>query len=129
MKRIARMAAIAATSIAAALAATGCRSRQSIATLPAIGGQPVADSEAANVSQTTLIVSYDSAAIGRSQIEAEARRRKATVIYSYRIISAIAVKIAPGADIEAERRAFARLRGVTAVERDRVMHLDSGAPQ
>lgn len=74
-------------------------------------------------------MSYDSTAIGRSQLEAEVRRRKATVIYSYRIISALAVSIAPGADIEAERRALGRIRGVTAVERDRVMHLDGGKPQ
>ncbi len=123
MNRITSAAAIAAAMI---VAATSCHS---ITTLPATGGRPVADAEPADVSTTTLIVSYDSTAIGRSQIEAEARRRKATVIYSYRIISAIAVKIAPGADIEAERRAFARIHGVTAVERDRIMHLDAGAPR
>lgn len=123
MNRITYAAAIAAAII---VAATGCRS---ITTLPATSGQPVVDSEPADVSATTLIVSYDSTAISRSQIEAEALRRKATVVYSYRIVSAIAVKIAPGADIEAERRAFAHIRGVTAVERDRIMHLDSGAPQ
>lgn len=119
---------IPAAAIVAAMlvTASGCHS---ITTLPATGGQPVADADPADVSATTLIVSYDSTAIGRSQLEAEVRKRKATVIYSYRIISALAVKIAPGADIEAERRALSRIRGVTAVERDRVMRLDGGKPQ
>lgn len=119
---------IPAAAIAAAMlvAASGCHSAT---TLPATGGQPVADAESTGVSATTLIVSYDSASIGRSQLEAEVRKRRATAIYSYRIISAIAVKIAPGADIEAERRAFARIHGVTAVQRDRILHLDTGAPQ
>ena len=118
---------IPAAAIVAAMlvAATSCHS---ITTLPATGGQPVVDVDS-DVSATTLIVSYDSTAIGRSQLEAEVRKRKATVIYSYRIISALAVKIAPGADIEAERRALSRIRGVTAVERDRVMRLDGGKPQ
>lgn len=122
MNRIIYAAAIAAAML---VAASGCHSA---ATLPATGGQPVVDADP-DVSATTLIVSYDSTAIGRSQLEAEVRRRKATVIYSYRIISALAVSIAPGADIEAERRALGRIRGVTAVERDRVMHLDGGKPQ
>ncbi|MDO4879279.1 MAG: hypothetical protein Q3966_08345 [Neisseria sp.] len=97
--------------LAAALAA--CRS-------PAPAASPIPAAQAAATGN--LIIRYDPA-IGAEPLLAAASDYRAEILYRYKIINAIAVKLPPNTDPQQAARHFQTIRGVLSAEPDRVMHL------
>lgn len=75
-----------------------------------------------NVSERTLLVFYE-AENGKNNVLGAARRKNAQIIYDYRYINAVALTIAPGANMEKMIRFFSKTPGVLSVQRDRLMQL------
>ena len=75
-----------------------------------------------SVSQTNLIIMYD-AEIGKETLLQAVKDYGAELLYDYRIISGIAIKIPEGKHILEAIAYFSKVKGVTAVERDRIYHL------
>ena len=75
-----------------------------------------------SVSQTNLIIMYD-AEIGKETLLQAVKDYGAELLYDYRIISGIAIKIPEGKHILEAISYFSKVKGVTAVERDHTYHL------
>lgn len=75
------------------------------------------------VSKTNLIIMYDSE-IGKEYLLKAVKEYGAELLYDYSIIPGIAIKIPEGTDILKAIAFFADVKGVTAVERDHIYHLD-----
>ena len=75
-----------------------------------------------SVSPTNLIIMYD-AEIGKETLLQAVKDYGAELLYDYRIISGIAIKIPEGKHILEAIAYFSKVKGVTAVERDRIYHL------
>ena len=75
-----------------------------------------------SVSQTNLIIMYD-AEIGKETLLQAVKDYGAELLYDYRIISGIAIKIPEGKHILEAIAYFSKVKGVTAVERDHIYHL------
>ena len=75
-----------------------------------------------SVSPTNLIIMYD-AEIGKETLLQAVKDYGAELLYDYRIISGIAIKIPEGKHILEAIAYFSKVRGVTAVERDHIYHL------
>jgi len=73
-------------------------------------------------SPSTLIILYD-ASVGKKPLLKAVKKLKAEVIYDYKMINGIAIRIADGTDIEETRRQLMKVKGVVRVNRDRVMQL------
>jgi|GEM_PF-6656106 len=73
-------------------------------------------------SKYTLIINYDPE-IGKKPLLKAVKKYKATLIYDYRIVKAIAIRIPDGKDIHEAIEYFQKVKGVTQVNRDRIMHL------
>jgi len=73
-------------------------------------------------SPSTLIISYDTT-VGKDSLLAAVERYQAELIYNYRIINAIAIRIPEGTSIQDAITYFQAVPGVIAVNRDRIMHL------
>ena len=73
-------------------------------------------------SSHTLIVSYDTE-VGTAPLDSAITAYRAEVIYRYRIINALAIRIPDGKDIHEAIRHFEKVEGVLAVNRDRIYHL------
>jgi len=84
-----------------------------------IGLQP---GEGEMYSKYTLIINYDPE-IGKKPLLKAVKKYKATLIYDYRIVKAIAIRIPDGKDIHEAIEYFQKVKGVTQVNRDRIMHL------
>ena len=74
------------------------------------------------VSPTNLIIMYD-AEIGKVTLLQAVKDYGAELLYDYRIISGIAIKIPEGKHILEAIAYFSKVKGVTAVERDHIYHL------
>ena len=75
-----------------------------------------------SVSPTNLIIMYD-AVIGKETLLQAVKDYGAELLYDYRIISGIAIKIPEGKHILEAIAYFSKVKGVTAVERDHIYHL------
>lgn len=75
-----------------------------------------------SVSPTNLIIMYD-AEVGKDALLQAVKDYGAELLYDYRIISGIAIKIPEGKHILEAIAYFSKVKGVTAVERDRIYHL------
>ena len=75
-----------------------------------------------SVSQTNLIIMYD-ADIGKETLLQAVKDYGAELLYDYRIISGIAIKIPEGKHILEAIAYFSKVKGVTTVERDHIYHL------
>ena len=73
-------------------------------------------------SPRTLIISYDTE-VGTAALDTAIEDLGAEVIYRYRIINALAIRIPDGKDIHDAIRYFESMEGVIAVNRDRIHHL------
>ena len=74
-----------------------------------------------SVSQTNLIIMYD-AEIGKETLLQAVKDYGAELLYDYRIISGIAIKIPEGKHILEAIAYFSKVKGVTTVERDHIYH-------
>jgi len=75
-----------------------------------------------SVSPTNLIIMYD-AEVGKDALLQAVKDYGAELLYDYRIISGIAIRIPEGKHILEAIAYFSKVRGVTAVERDHIYHL------
>ena len=73
------------------------------------------------VSPTNLIIFYDTG-IGKEPLLEAIKDYGATILYDYRIIPGVAVRIPDGKDIIEAIEYFAGIKGVTSVERDHIYH-------
>ena len=85
-------------------------------------GQEIRLVEDESVSPTNLIIMYD-AEIGKETLLQTVKDYGAELLYDYRIISGIAIKIPEGKHILEAIAYFSKVKGVTAVERDHIYHL------
>ena len=85
-------------------------------------GQEIRLVEDESVSPTNLIIMYD-AEIGKETLLQTVKDYGAELLYDYRIISGIAIRIPEGKHILEAIAYFSKVKGVTAVERDHIYHL------
>ena len=76
-----------------------------------------------SVSPTNLIIMYD-AELGKDALLQAVKDYGAELLYDYRIISGIAIKIPEGKHILEAIAYFSKVKGVIAVERDHIYHLN-----
>ena len=75
-------------------------------------------------SENTFIAHYD-ASVGKAPLLSAAKKMGCTVIYEYGIINAVAFRIPEkGKKIESVISEIGKVKGVTGVSRDRIMHLN-----
>lgn len=75
-----------------------------------------------------LIINYTRNDTVRAALQAQVKQLKATIIYDYNIIDAIAVRLPEPHTLSATNRAiqsFKSLPGILGVERDRIARLDT----
>ena len=78
-------------------------------------------------SSDVLIISYD-IDTGKEPLKKAIRKYDAQVIYDYKIINAIAIRIPESVSIEDAVRHFEKVKGVTQVSRDQAHFLDPVRP-
>ena len=88
-----------------------------------VDGCDVSVHEERDVSASTLIISYDSE-IGDSALMQAVKDTKAKLIYHYNIINGIAIRIPQNMTMPEAIKYFKKVKGVIAVERDHVAHLN-----
>lgn len=74
-------------------------------------------------SPNTIIISYNRTNANRKRLLRAIKKQGAEVIYDYHIINAMAIKIHTGTDINEAKSYFEKIKGVTMVSRDQIMHL------
>ena len=78
-------------------------------------------------SSDVLIISYDYE-VGKEPLQKAIKKYGAEVIYDYRIINAMAIRVADPSKIEESISRFEKVRGVIRVSRDQVHYLDPVRP-
>ena len=78
--------------------------------------------ELIDVSPDKLIIMYDEE-IGKEPLLAAVEAYGAELIYDYSIIPGIAIRIPMGKDIRDAINYFKKVKGVTSIERDQIIHL------
>ena len=73
-----------------------------------------------------LIVFYDTK-VGSAPLLKAAKAFGSEIIYTYRIIHAVALRVPENKDMKTAINYYGKVKGVIQVERDRIMHLDSGS--
>ena len=109
--------------------------------IPAIGELPPVRPQQTGLmySKNTLIISYDEG-IGKvrlkqqyffisASVQRAVRKYGAEVIYDYRIISALAVRIPDGKTLDESIEYFEKVKGVVSVSKDRIYQIDDPKPQ
>jgi len=93
--------------------------------IPAPGSIPPVKPLASGLefSKDVLIVSYD-IEIGKDPLKKAIRKYGASIIYDYRIVNAIAVRLPDPSKMDEAILYFERVKGVLQVSRDRVNYLD-----
>ncbi len=93
--------------------------------IPAIGELPPVRPQQAGLaySKNTLIISFDEG-IGKEPLKKAVRKYGAEVVYDYRIISALAVRIPDGKTADEAMEYFAKVKGVISVSQDRFYQPD-----
>ena len=76
-------------------------------------------------SKDVLIISYD-IEVGKEPLKKAIRKYGAKIIYDYRIINAIAVRIPDSKGLDEAVEHFEKVKGVLQVSKDQVYHLDRG---
>lgn len=74
-------------------------------------------------SPNVLIISYD-AEVGKKALLKAVKDYKAEIIYDYKIINAIAIRIPNDKTLDESITYFKGVKGVIAVEKDRILELD-----
>ncbi len=113
---------IAAAAIVAAAVFMGAGSCHSAK--PAVGHSASGQIEPADYTPGTIIVNYDSTIISTTQLESVIAESGSTVIYRYNGLKALAVKIGDGTPIAQEMARLRKVKGVTRVQRDRILKLN-----
>jgi hypothetical protein len=93
---------------------------------PAVSQESGRSTNNGEFSPSTLIIFYDSV-IGKTPLMKAVSDYHATLIYDYRMMSGIAIKIPAGKDINDAIKYFEKVKGVLQVNRDRICHLDDGS--
>ena len=73
-----------------------------------------------------LIVFYDTK-VGSAPLLKAAKAFGSEIIYTYRIIHAVALRVPENKDMKTAINYYGKVKGVIQVERDRILHLDSGS--
>ena len=73
-----------------------------------------------------LIVFYDTK-VGSAPLLKAAKAFGSEIIYTYRIIHAVALRVPENKDMNTAINYYGKVKGVIQVERERIMHLDSGS--
>lgn len=73
-------------------------------------------------SKHTLIIMY-SAEVGKEPLLKAVKKYKATLVYDYRMMNGIAIRIPDGKTLEEAISYFSRVKGVLSVNKDRIMQL------
>ena len=74
-------------------------------------------------SEHTLLIFFDSS-IGKDALLEAIEEYGATIIYEYRIINSVAIRIPEGTFIGDAIEFFKNVDGVISVRRDQIIHLD-----
>ena len=93
--------------------------------IPAIGELPPVRPQQTGLaySKNTLIISYDEG-IGKEPLKRAVRKYDAEVVYDYRIINALAIRIPDGKTLEEAIEYFEKVKGVINISKDRIYQLD-----
>ena len=93
--------------------------------IPSMGNVPPIRPQEAGLmySRNVLVVSYD-IEVGKEPLKKAIRKYGASIIYDYRIINAIAIRIPDSKDIDEAVTHFEKVKGVLQVAKDRVHRLD-----
>ena len=78
-------------------------------------------------SNDVLIVSYD-IEVGKDPLRKAIRKYGAELIYDYKIINAMAIRVADPSRLDEQIARFEKVRGVLQVSRDQVHYLDPVRP-
>jgi hypothetical protein len=117
--------------ISLALVVASCRTKQMVTKEPVIVGQPV-DTVVPiqpvaigtdEYSPHTLIIYYDGE-VGAAPLLEAAKRMGCEIIYQYNNFQGVALRVPDKIKIEDAIGVFKKEKGVTQVNRDRIMHLD-----
>ncbi len=111
----------AAAALAAAVFVGACSCRSAKPTAPHGATRQI---EPADYTPGTIIVSYDSTAISLNQLENVITESGSTVTHRYGSLSALVVRLGSGTPIAKEMARLRKLKGVTRVERDRMLKLN-----
>ncbi len=76
-------------------------------------------------SSDVLVISYD-IQIGKDPLKKAIRKYGAEIIYDYRIVNAIAIRVPDPSKIQEAVTHFEKVKGVLQVSRDKVNYLDRG---
>lgn len=97
--------------------------------IPAIGELPPVRPQQTGLaySKNTLIISYDDG-IGKEPLKRAIKKYGAEIIYDYRIINALSVRIPDGKTLDESIEYFERVKGVVGVSKDRVYQIDDPKP-
>ena len=71
-----------------------------------------------------LIISFDSA-VGSAPLLRKAAKMKCTILHQYKNLNMVALSVPDSIDIREAITTFRKVKGVIAVERDRILHLDN----
>ena len=96
--------------------------------IPSPGAVPPVRPTGLEYSSDVIVVTYD-IEIGKDPLKKAIRKYGASIIYDYRIVNAIAVKLPDPDKIEEAILHFEKVKGVLQVSRDRVNYLDRGSDQ
>lgn len=88
-----------------------------------LGACATPDKREETPSERTLLVFYE-AQNGKNNVLEAAKRKNAQIIYDYRYINAVALRIAPGTNMNKMIRFFSKTPGVLSVQRDQLMQLE-----
>ena len=93
--------------------------------IPAIGELPPVRPQQTGLaySKNTLIISYDEG-IGKEPLKRAVKKYGAEVVYDYRIINALAIKIPDGRTLDESIEYFSKVKGVISISKDRIYQLD-----
>ena len=88
-----------------------------------VGGENVAPKKPQKlISDNTLIIYYNNSK-GRKNLLKEVKKYNATIIYDYKNLNSVAIKIPDGVDIHDAKAHFEKVKGVVGVNYDRIMQL------
>ena len=92
--------------------------------IPSLGNvPPMRPGSGLEYSKDVLIVSYDKE-IGKEPLRKAIKKYGADIIYDYRIVNAIAVRIPESKRLDESVQYFEKVKGVLQVSLDQVRHLD-----
>ena len=91
--------------------------------IPAPGALPPVRPSGLEYASDVLVVTYD-IEIGKEPLKKAIRKYGASIIYDYRIVNAIAVRIPESKRLDESVQYFEKVKGVLQVSLDQVRHLD-----